>query len=472
MQKIKKIISYTSLFAFFIMLSLTSCEDETSKIGPSISPGEVTISVDSIIYKLSATSQESDTFNSKTGNLLIGNLDVPEYGNLTCSFVTRFMPAPNLSVPDSLFSPERVDSCKFIMTINKNGLTGDSVAPQKLSVFKLDKQLPSDIDNLFNPEGYYNPSAPLGSKSFILSGIADSTTYFKSKYVSVQVPLDVEFGKQIFEKYKSDPSIFQWPQSLTSFLPGFYVKQTFGKGCVANVAEAFVAVYYYYNQEKITISGNDTTVSVVHKRDSVLPLIVSPEVLSSNNVRYEIAQSIKQRIADGENIITTPSGYYTKIKFPAKELIEKFENSGNHLSTINELTLTIPGEPVENSIGIETAPNLLLIKASEKDEFFAKNKIPDGISSFVAIYDSGKKNYQFASIRNYLINLLKKDEITDDDEDFFIIPVDISYETVNNYYSTSTYVTKCVPYTLKPTVTKLNTDEALIIFSFSSQFID
>ena len=463
------IISVISIIAFI------SCEDETSRIGPSITPGEVTITIDSLTYSLLASPIYSETFDSKSGNLLVGNLDIPEYGSLECSFVTRFMCAPSLSIPDSLFTEERIDSCKFVMLVKRGDLTGDSVAPQKVSVFALSKQLPDNIDNLFDASGYYDSNFPLGSRSFVVSNIAQSDSNFiKGSFVSIDVPLDIDFGKSILRKYKTDPDIFQWPQTMTGFLPGFYVQQSFGSGCVANIREAYVALYYHKKVLKTVIQDNDTTVTLVNQKDSVMPFIVSPEVLSSNNVTYKVSESIRERINQGETILTTPCGYNSLIKLPVKDLIERYESKNKHLSTVNDLILKIKATTIDNKMGIAPAPDIIMVKASEFEDFFNKNKVPDNVTSFSATYNATTGYYQFSSLRNYIINLLDKTEITEEDTEFILVPVDISTEVVSNsYYGTATtYVTKCVPYTIKPTVTILNTKEATIIFSFSSQQID
>ena len=476
-QPVSKYFALKALLLTVIAMTVMSaCDDETSKIGPSIAPDEINITIDSLVWDLGAKAIEKESFDSKNGNLLIGNLDVEEYGSLACSFVTRFMCAPSLNVPDSLFYSERVDSCKFVMLVNSGSITGDSLAPQKISVFGLTKQLPSDINNLFDPEGYYNPSEPLGNKSFVVSNISMSDSlYRKQSYVGIEVPLNLKFGKELFEKYKEDPEIFQWPQTFAQYLPGFYVKQTFGRGCVANIANAYVALYYNHKAVKTNIVDGDTIKSLVNVADSVIPLIVAPEVLSSNNVKYSVAESIRNAVNEGDIIITTPCGYHTTFNFPLKELVSRYESLDRHLSTISDLTLTIPAEGVANSFGLGVAPNLLLIKTSEVEDFFNKNKLPDGVSSFTAAYSESNGSYEFMSLRNYILPLLTAEKIEDSDLEFTILPVDLTYETVqtNFYYgTTTTYVTKCVPYAAKPTVTKLNTDKALIVFSFTSQMID
>lgn len=468
-----QILPLAIISLLLVVLTATSCEDDLSPVGSSLASGEVNITVDTTIFNLNAVVSESQTFDSKSGTLLLGNLESPDYGKITCSFVTRFMCTPTLNLPDSLFTPERVDSCKFFLIVNNNELTGDSLSPQKVAVYKLNRQLPSDINNLFDPEGYYDNSTPLGERSFIVANIASKdSTQEKRGYVSIDVPLNPEFGKQIFEKYKTDPGIFEWPQTLTSFLPGFYVKQTFGKGCVANIGNAYVAVYYHTKVISTTINGTDTIKQLVNRRDSVLPFIVSPEVLSSNNVSYSVAESIKQKVEAGEVILTTPCGYSASFRFPIEDIIKKYQSSNNHLSTVSDLLLSIPYESISSSDGIGVAPNLLLVKTNEIENFFSQNKVPDGKTSFTATLNEESSWYNFSSLREYFLKLLNQETISEADLDFTIIPVEISYETVQGYYGNTTYVTKCVPYTAKPSVTKLLTDKARIVFSFSSQIID
>lgn len=457
------------------MIFYSACEDDTSRIGPGLTMGEVSINVDSLVVDLHAKALKTESFDSRTGNLLLGNIETEEYGSLFCSFVTRLMCVPNLNVPDSLLLPERVDSCKIFLELTRGNLTGDSLAPQKLSVFLLNRQLPSDIDNNFDPTGYYDQSNPLGQKSYTLSNIAYGDSIFlKRDYVQIGMKTPLAFGQEIFRKYKEEPELFQWPSTFAQYIPGYYVEQTFGKGCVGNIATLYTVVYYHSKGVVTETEGEETVTRPVNVADSVIPFMVSPEVLSSNNVKYKVAEQVERMNNNGEIILTTPGGYRASFTFPAEEIIAKYEEKDKHLSTVNDLLLTIPAEPVDNRMGIPVAPNLLLIKSSEVENFFSKNKIPDNKTSFTAIYDSVNKVYLFSSMREYMLNLLaKKDSLSEDDLDFTIIPVEISTETNSSYYGTgSTYVTKCVPYTVKPTLTRLHTEEASIIFSFSSQYIE
>ena len=473
-----KLYKISGLFLILALIAgITSCEEDTTTIGSVISSGEVAITVDTFYFDLDAKAMAIPSFDSKTGNLMVGNIETKEYGKLNCSFVTRLMCVPKLNVADSLLDPMRVDSCKLILGADRKDIIGDSLAPQRFTVYPLTKQLPSNIDNTFNPEGYYNPSAPLASRSYTLSEVSlKDSAFYSNSFVELTVDLPKSFGQEIFEKYISEPEIFQWPQTMAEkFLPGLYVKSTFGKGCIANIKNAYIAVFYYNLAKTTTITDKDTVVAETHVRNVVFPFSVSPEVLSSNNIIYQPSEQIKTKNSnqDGEIVITTPGGYVGSFNFPAQALIDRYQEKNTHLSTVNELNLYIPAEVFDPSSGFSMAQNLLMVKSSEYENFFKENKVPDNLSSFTGVYDSKNGQYNFTTMRSYFIELLNKKEITKEDLEFTLVPVEITTETNQGYYgNNATYVTKCVPYTSKPTMTLLKTNEAKVTFSFSTQMID
>lgn len=480
-------MNFKSLCIFFILAltfaSLASCEEDTTNVGSVIATGEVQISIETIPYDLEAKAIRIEKFDSKTGNLMVGNITSENYGSLDCSFITKLMCAANLQIADSIFNLpdfiDRVDSCKLILGAQRDEIIGDSLAPQRLTVYKLTSELPSssEISNDFDPSPYYNPNDPFAVKNYTVSGIADSdSSFYRRTYVDITVDLPLQFGKDIFQTYKDSPEIFQWPQSMAKyFLPGLYVKSTFGNGCIANINSLFVGVYYYTLSENTTVNDEGESVTTVkHVANVAIPFMTSPEVLSSNNISYVPSQNIEAKNSttnpNGEVVVTTPGGYIAEFEFPAEDLIRRFYESESHLSTVNDLMLYIPGEEFEE--GLDVAQNLLMIKSSDYEEFFANNKVPDNLNSFIGTYDPDKGQYFFSSLRSYFLNLLQKGTITEEDITFSLIPVEIETQSSSSYYNTSTYVTKCTPLTSRPTLTLLKTNESEIVFSFSTQLID
>lgn len=470
------------LFLPFASLALAAinfaCDDDTSQIGNSLTDGNVSIYVDSLTFDLQARGVENLKYDSRSGSLLLGSINVPEYGSLRSSFVSRMMCATQLGMPEDL-DISLIDSCEMVLNMTRGNIVGDSLAPQRVDVYKLNVQIPNDITNQFDPVasiGYDNMEL-LGSKTFTASqmGSLSDSVFITQNALAVRIPLGKDYGDKIFLEYKNNPETFQWPQTFAeNFLPGIFVETSFGRGCVSNINTAGVIIFYHTLKDKTeTVDDKEVTTTVVEP-DTVMPFIVSPEVLSSNNINFKVAESLKNRIENGEIILTTPGGYNAKFNFPAEQIIARYKNEEHNLSVVSDLSLTIPAEPVENNYGMTTVPNLLLVKTSEADDFFKKNKLPDNKTSFTASFDETNGKYTFSSMRNYLLDLINKPTISPEDVEFSLIPIYLKEE--NQYDSsgniTATYVTGCNPYTLRPTMTRLHTEKALIIFSFSSQKFD
>ena len=473
-MKIKSI--YAAAAALFSLAAFSSCEDSTSPIGGSLVNGEVTIVVDTLEMKLDASSILEPNFDSRTQTKLLGRINVPEYGSLDCSFVSQLMCATKMNIPDSI-TVNDVDSMRMVLTVPRGSLTGDSLAPQQLKVYQLTKQLPSDINSTFDPKGYYNPSDPLGVKSYTLSALSMNDSLFKlQESIRIPIMLPRKLAQDIFTAYRNNPETFQWPQTFAQYFPGVYVEQNFGNGCIGVISSMKFYTYWHYMkqvyQKKDDDSGEYHYVPTL-ARDSVCLFSSQPEVLSANKITYNVSDYLKNLANKGKSIITTPGGYYVNVKFPAQEIIDKYDRDLYSVAVVSKLSFEIPAEAVENDYGLKAAPHLLMVKASERESFFRENKIPDGKTSFYAAYNSEKKCYTFAGMREYILDLINSGKPVDPaDMDFSLVPVVVSTEEVPNYSSSTTYVTRCAPYIGRPTVTQLDTDKAIICFSYSRQTME
>ncbi len=464
-----------------------ACDDNVSNIGGSIASGEVSISIDSLEYDLKAVSVANPSFDARSGNILLGKINVPEYGKLDCSFVTRLLSISQL--PDSISESkeamdkflEKLDSCSVQLYMVRGNYVGDSLAPQQTKVFKLESQIPDNITNQYNPAGAYNPDKPLGVKNYTLANLgATDANYLKYENFIVSVPVEKQFAKDIFYKYVEDPEVFNWPSNFAQFIPGLYVSSSFGNGCMASFSQLAITAYYYH-LSKVAEKNDDGTIKkdeagntvykTVHAKDSMVLCTTAPEVLSSNRIDFKPSQSLLSRINNGETIITTPGGFTAQFTFPAEEILKKYKESNTNLSIISGLSMSIPADTVKNSYGLTGAPYMLLIKTSEVEKFFASNSIPDSKSSFYAAYNSAIGAYRFSGMRNYILDLIEKGKIDEEDVEFSLIPVYVSLES-SSTNSSYTYVTKCVPYTTQPTITKLDTKNTVIVFTFSSQLVE
>ena len=467
---------HKAIAALLPLAILASCEDSTSPIGGSLVNGEVSITVDTLEMKLDASSIMEPEFDSRTQTKLLGRINVPEYGSLECSFVSQLMCATKMNIPDSI-TVNDIDSIRMVLTVPRGSLTGDSLAPQQLKVYRLTRQLPSDINSAFDPDGYYDPSSPLGVRSYTLSALSMNDSLFK-KQESIRIPimLPKKMAQDVFNAYKNNPGIFQWPQTFAQYFPGVYVEQNFGNGCIGVISSMKFFTYWHYMrqvyQKKDDDSGEYHYVPTL-TRDSVCLFSSQPEVLSANKVTYKVSDYLKKLANSGKAIITTPGGYYVNVKFPAQEIIDKYDKDLYSIAVVSNLSFEIPAEAVENDYGLDAAPHLLMVKSSEREAFFRDNKIPDGKTSFYAPYNTESKSYTFSGMREYILELIDSGKAVDPaDMEFSLVPVVVSTEEVPGYTSTTTYVTRCAPYIGRPTVTQLDTDKAIVCFTYSRQTIE
>lgn len=454
-----------------------SCQDDLSSQGASLVTGEVTISVDSLEHDIPSRSVAYQGYDARSTTKLLGRINVPEYGSLKCSYLSQLYPSPQLGIPDSITAAD-IDSMRMIVRVPRGSLTGDSLAPQQLKVYRLNRQIPADIANNADPADFCDmsdPDALMGTKSYTLSSIASSDSIFlKQPEIRIPIRLSDKTALDVFNQYKSDPSLFEWPETFAQKFPGVYVEQNFGNGCIANV---FGMDFYLYWKHKVASSvkneetGNYETAWVT-KRDSICVFATSPEVTSTNIIDYKVSDYISSMVNNGKAVMTTPGGYYSEITFPADKIIQKYKEHATPLTVVSNLSLVIPAEVIKNDYGLETPPYMLMVKSSEREEFFQNNRLPDQVNSFYAPYDAATKSYSFNTLRQYILQLIEAGEVTADDMEFSLVPVDIKTESVDSYYGTNVYVTRCSNYMTKPTMTLLHTDKAIICFTYSKQEIE
>lgn len=467
---VRNIIRRTAATAVSL-LALASCDDEVSQIGTSLIQGEAAIRVDST-FRLTGTSVATPVFDTRSTTNLLGTIDLPEYGRLSASYVAQLMSASVFPVPDSI-GINRIDSVKLTLTVNRGDITGDSVAPQQVTVYGLNRQLPDNINSAFDPTGYYNASSPIGMKSYTLSLLAAKDSIFNNPEhpINVSVALPDEWAKEIALAYQREPDLFAWPQNFCARYPGIYVKPSFGRGCIANVSATQVRLFYHYNTNAYKTDSEGNYVPYpVEVKDSVAVFAVAPETLSSNNITFEPSESLKARINAGEVIMASPVGYNVRINFPLRSIINTYKNAQGGFSSVNALTMRLPAYSADNDGNLGVPPYLLMVRTAELESFFADNKLPDNKTSFWASYSSATETYSFTGLRDYMLAKIEEGSIDEADEDFTLVPVIITEET-QDYYNKSS-VTSCVPYMKRPTLTVFDLDKAKISLTFSTQTLD
>ncbi|MDE6360999.1 MAG: DUF4270 domain-containing protein [Muribaculaceae bacterium] len=442
----------------------TACENTTQDIGSSLIQAESEVVIHNE-FSVSGHSTPNTAIESRTIVQLLGDISAEGYGNFSADFVCQFMPASKL-VTDGV-TVNDLDSMKLILAYPNGGYVGDSIAPMGLEVFPLNRQLTSPIFSTFNPEEYCDvTAAPLASKIYVGNAQGENDSIQALSYREIYVDLPLSLARDLFTLYVENPEAYSFPSEFAKHFPGIYVRNSFGAGRVTQIQQTSMVIYYHTTSEDA--EGNEVKTS--HEGNY---FVVSPEVISNNNISFTIDPALQARIDAGESIIVAPVGRDVEITFPIRDVLDYYLDNCGPLSVVNTLTMTIPAEEIENAYGIGIPESLLMVVSSEKDEFFLNNSLNDDKKSFIATYSASSKGYVFSGLRNYFLAMLDKynadGTIDIADATFTLTPVTLTTESTSNGYTTSTYVSAITPYIGKPAMGKLNLDKADITFQFSKQ---
>lgn len=451
---------------FVAALAMASCDESTSTVGSSLSKNEVEIIVDST-FTVSGRAVINDLVQSRTILQLLGQIDAEGYGSLKSDIVCQYMPS---AFVDTLgVKPEYIDSVKLVLTMFKDGFAGDSIVPMGVTVYPLTRQLPSPIYSDFNPSDYYDSSTVLGSTTY--SGLIDGADGVGADgsgniYKDIMVPLPKEIGVNLLNQFKTNKQTFSTPQEFAKWFPGLYISNSFGSGRVTRIVSNMINVYFRSVQP--IPDTNPQRDTVLHGTGTYMA--VTPEIITNNNILYKMSDKLRQRAAKGESILVGPIGYDVEFEFPAREVISRYKAQSGELSVINSLSLSIPAKAIDNDYGLTPPPYVLIVKKKDKAKFFSGVQINDNISSFYATYNSSTKSYEVPLMRDYIVDLMEKGEIKDEDVSFVICPALVSFLTVNSGYGQVTKVVGSItPYVTEPVMAELDMDKAEIRFTFSKQ---
>lgn len=441
-------------------LAFTACDDTLTN-GQSLVDDEINIYIDTT-FSIQASTLQTDSVQSRTVLNLLGEMDIQGYGTLSSDFITQFMPSARFDTTG--VRPEYIDSVTLVMRYVNNGFIGDSVPPMGISVYPVTKQLPSPIFSNFNPTGYYNPNECYGQAIYSALRVNLDDIEAALTYRQIDIKLPHELALSFYNEYLTNPSTYQNPESFAKYFPGLYLKSSYGSGRIVQIARTAMALHYHTFVK--TSDGRDSLVA--HTGNY---FAVTPEITCNNNIRYTPAQSITERIDQGQSLLIAPIGANTEIKFPTEQILQKYRQTiAGGLGVINSLRFSIPCEEITNNASITPPPYILMVLKKDFDQFFNKNQLTDNKTSFYATYDSNTNTYDIGEMREYILAMADKESLTAEDYTFIICPVLVSTETQSDYWgSGSSAITAITPYVEKPVMCRLLPEKAKIKFTFARQ---
>lgn len=454
-----------SLSAFAsLSLAFTACSDNDT-IGSAIVADEIEI-ITNDSFTVTGQSVDNNKVQSRTIVQLLGSFNAGEYGNFYSDFVTQFMPSAQIETENVT-----VDGLTLRMAIPKsNGCVGDTIIPMGLEVYELTQDLKYPIFSDFGNEvaSYYDPnSKPIGSAVYNFNNAGQSDSLKALAYIEIPVELPVELANRLYNIYLENPDNYLIPELFAKKFHGLYVKSTFGNGRVVKIGATLMTMDYHV--DTVNDEGRDTTYYYTGNYYSV-----SPEIITNNNINYQMSQALQDRRDAGETLLVAPIGLDVEIDFPINDILNDYQQGAGKLSVVNSLTFTLPVEEIENNYGITPPPYILMVRADKKDEFFAKNQITDNINSFLGTYSTTNKCYTFPDMRSYLNDVISKGSATQEQSHFVLTPVTVNTETnaSSSYYyygSTTETVNSIVPYVETPVMVKILLEDAKIRLSYSKQ---
>ena len=467
---------FVSIIAAVWTVCFNSCTDDT--IGTSISDIQSAIIQDSSFVITGKTVRNSH-LRSRSSIQLLGNINAQGYGTLSSDVVAQFMPTTTIDTVGVHGGDQWIDSCFITMRVAMGDFTGDSLTPMRLSVYELNQPLPSPIYTDFNPSGYYNTGDLMGSVTYSANQMVRdtlvTTTGATSIYYEINVPVSVDYARAIFNQYKINPATFETPAEFAEFFPGIYITNSYGQGRVMNFYDIEFVTYYRKYEKR----ADDTDTIYPGTKQSYMA--VTPEVLYNNNISLEPDDAVRAMVEAGDAIVMGPAGYEVEVDFPIQDIINNFKaGSKDGLGVVNNLAMELPVEKVSNKYDIAPPKYLLMVKKSYRDEFFDKDTLTNDKDAFYAEYDASTSSYIFGGMRDYLLDVMKKNggDVSEKDVEFVIMPIDVTKFTNTTSYSyyyssssTSEVVTKIAPAISRPSIAKLRLDKAKVKLVYSRQSV-
>lgn len=455
-----------SLTAIAGMVACDDKNDASETPGGVLVGDNISLVIDNS-FTIEARSMRNNRIQSRTTTQLLGAIEADDYGKLNADFVAEMFPSNMLDTVD--MSIENIDSVKLQLVFQRGGFVGDSLAPIGVEVYPLNRQLPYPIFSDFDPAGYYNSSVRLGSGVFTAAGIGVNDTVAAGSYRYAYITLPLQFGRELYQHYLDDPLTFNDPQKFAEWFPGFYVHHTFGSGRVTRISDTRVIMYYHKIRDLNNANGELVRDSLT--RHYAYYMAAAPEVVSNSQIDMQLSPTVTGMVNQGRVVVVSPAGLDAEITFPIREAINTYRTqTQGAISVVNNLSFSLPADSIPTGRGIGPSPYLLMVLSKEKDEFFANNKLPDNVTSFLGTFNADSMKYTFSDMRGYMMKMLDKEELTADDYTFTLTPVAMVTESAGSYYnSSSSTLSGITPMVALPSLMELLPARAKLALTFSRQ---
>ena len=378
------------IFPLIALASLfVSCDDNTDELGYSLTNPTDRMAIAYGTFNVNSETVKLDNIISRSSTGYLGKIKDPETGSyITCNFMGQLHIMEDYEFPkkDSLVLTNGeiiADSCE--LQVYYSTYTGDSTVSMKCKFHEFAKPLSEsetyDVD--FKPtieNGFLRKDGLAKSTTYSLIdySLADSTRWkgirhfninLNDEYTDVDGKKYNNYGTYIMQKYYEPGGSVNFKNSynfIHNVCPGFYLENTGGIGCMANISYTQLIVYMRY------LEGNSIC-------NGILVFGGTEEVLQKTNIAQDQEIIDKMKDEGDHTYLKTPAGLYTELTLPVDSVFK-----GHDSDTLNTANMFIPRENNTQATSNYTIPipqKVMILPADSVENFFANEKVADNRSS-------------------------------------------------------------------------------------------
>jgi hypothetical protein len=463
-----KIFLLSAVFSGLIYL--VGCDDALDRVGMGVQPEEDKVIVFDDSVSVTGVTLKDPVLYAKSIYGLLGNFYDEYYGELKAGYICRFYADSTTGFGTQANMDSIVSIDAIQLKILYTTYVGDSLSPMGVSVYPVNKPLPENYYTDIDPAGYCDMNNVLGQQAYTARdlNISDSlnlANITNNNYKLVSVDLPKELGEKFYEEYKKPGhGAYASPEAMAAFFPGVYIKSTFGSGCILNVEQTNLLIYYT-RKYQTTDSAN-----VVHENTRVQAsgLEVTKEVIQLNQYTGLNEEKLLDPGDEEHMYLKTPAGIFSQITIPIAEIKQKIGNrkfSNVQLSIEAEpkrdweYALPFPGMGTKSPLALSRS-KLLLIQPDSIKRFFEEKQTADSQTGFLTTFNTSTYSYTFDNISNVIQYAIDRGY---DKLELRIVPVQVTYYEVTNPYNYSTsYVDSYPAHYLAPSAVTLKKDNLKI----------
>lgn len=378
--------------------TLFSCDDEVTGIGHTALPQYDGITIGQAVYNVNTSTLLPDSILLNSSKGYLGRLIDPKTNVITTSnYVAQYAVLDGFALPKQTLMKRTpggaIEADSVTLVLNFKTYQGDSLAPMRLGAYELNRSNPlSETQNYYSSvdlSAYVDTTSIANRElSYTLRDLtrADSLWGSNKYYNSVRIKLPASYGTEILQKYYTHPEYFSSSYNfIRHVVPGFYFKVLDGVGAMMHVDYTALNVYFTYHAE----GRPDSLIT------GVSTFAGTQEVMQFTQSTHEgaVADLVS---ATNTTFVKAPGTAFTTATLPIDSVFFGYET--------DSLTTATLAFPCLNEVNGEVAPptTLLMLRADDYITFFENRRVPDGLTSYLATYNSERNAYTYANIANLL----------------------------------------------------------------------